>query len=116
MPVTLALPIVPVPFATVQACDGDVGWVFTVTEYALPKATGLPNANVLAPAGTARSVCPAIARTSPVPARPLTVPPTRNWLAEQFTTTFVTFAPPIMPAPPPTVHTWPDGWVPTVTA
>src|SRR5512137_719722 len=114
--VTLAVPIVPVPFATVHVCDGDDGWVFTVTEYALPGTIGVPNANVLAPAGIARSVCPAIARTSPAPARPLTVPPTREWFAEQFTTTFVTFAPPIMPAPPPTVQTWPVGWVPTVTA
>ena len=114
--VTLALPIIPVPFATVHVCDGDVGWVFTVMAYALPEAIGVPNANEVAPAGTARSACPAIESTSPVPARPLTVPPTRNWLVEQLTTTFDTLAPPIMPVPPPTVHTWPAGWVATVTA
>jgi hypothetical protein len=29
--VTLPPPTVPLPLVTVQVCDGDVGWVFTVT-------------------------------------------------------------------------------------
>ncbi len=29
--VTFVAPMVPVPLVTVQVCDGDVGWVSTVT-------------------------------------------------------------------------------------
>ncbi len=46
------------------------------------------------------------------------MPPTRNWLVEQFTTTFMTLAPPIIPVPPPTVQVCAglEGCVATVTA
>ena len=37
--VTFALPTVPVPFATVQVCEGEAGCVATVTAYAPPAAT-----------------------------------------------------------------------------
>ncbi len=104
MLVTFPLPTVPLAFATVQVCEGEDGWVFTVTAYALPEAAALANENDVALAAIERSICPAVARTNPVPVSPLTVPPTRKRPVEQFTTTLVTLAPATVPEPPPTVQ------------
>ncbi len=55
--------------------------------------------------------------TSPVPARPETVPPTVDAPVTQVTATFVTFPLPTVPLPFVTVHVCAGevGWVRTVT-
>ena len=70
-------------------------------------------------AETERSSPPLFRRTSPVAARPATVPPMvyrGGGLVEQETATLVTFAFPTVPEPPETVQVCPDGWEKTVTA
>ena len=65
------------------------------------------------------SASPLFSRTSPVPVRPVTVPPTLNALAAQVTVTFVTLADATMPVAFDSVHVCPDvgvGWVAMVTA
>ena len=44
--VTFALATVPEPFVTTQVCDGDVGFVRTVTAYVAPLAIGVANEKV----------------------------------------------------------------------
>src|SRR5512132_941544 len=64
----------PVPLATVQICGGAAGWVLTLTEYEPPLRMPVANAN--APFEVTGRSSPALFwRTSPVPSRPLTVPP-----------------------------------------
>ncbi len=55
-------------------------------------------------------------RTRPLPASPLTVPPTVRVTAAQVTATLVTFEAPTVPAPFATVQVWAAGWLATVTA
>src|SRR5690242_1928156 len=58
---------------------------------------------------------PPLTRSTSVPVRPDTVPPTLNVLVAQVTMTLVTFAPLTVPTPLATVQVWPEGWVRTVT-
>src|SRR5580704_11148970 len=72
-PVTLAV-AVPLPLATVQVCAGVEGAVRTETLYGIPVAILV--VNVKGPAAAmARLFPPLSSKTSPVPARPVTVPP-----------------------------------------
>jgi hypothetical protein len=68
-----AVPIVPVPFATLQVCP--LGELCTVTAYAVPAVSEFVNAKLVAPELTV-NVTPLLASTKPAAARPLTVPPT----------------------------------------
>ena len=68
---------------------------------------------------TARSSPPLFRSTSPLPVRPLTVPPTvylGGGLVTQLTETLVTLAPATVPEPFETVQLWPEGGLATVTA
>ena len=68
---------------------------------------------------TARSSPPLFRSTSPLPVRPLTVPPTvylGGGLVTQLTETLVTLAPATVPEPFETVQLWPEGGFATVTA
>src|SRR5215472_14447520 len=90
---------VPLPLVTVQLCP--VGGAKTDTLYAPPIATGAANVNPpLALMGL--SATPLLRRTSPVPVRPLTVPPART-PAVQATITLGTGAETV-PEPFVTVH------------
>src|SRR5258706_144250 len=70
-----ALARAPRPLVTAQDCRGLAGWVRTLTLYAAPLASFV--ANVKMPLEVTVRLSPALFwRTSPVPTRPLTVPPT----------------------------------------
>src|SRR4029077_6793257 len=71
--VTLAL-AVPLPLVTVQSCVGLLGWVLTVTAYAVPLATDVANVNVPL-AVTERLSLPLSCKTRPEPVSPVTEPP-----------------------------------------
>ncbi len=118
-PVTFDIAIVPVADAgtTVQICDGDDGCTKTVTAYMSPLGTGVGNVNPPL-AFTGRLSSPLSCNTRPLPARPLTVPPTVKALVRQLTTTVVTFALVMVPIPLVTVHvcTGDDGCTDTVTS
>ena len=64
---------VPVPPVTVHVCEGDDGWVPTVTAYAAPLASAVLNLN--APLALTTSVSLPFFSVSPVPESPVTVPP-----------------------------------------
>jgi hypothetical protein len=64
----------PLPFATVQVCEGVVGWVRMVTSKGLALAIAV--AKVKAPFALIVSLSPPLScKTRPVPVRPATVPP-----------------------------------------
>ena len=68
---------------------------------------------------TARSSAPLLRSTSPLPLRPLTVPPTvylGGGLVTQLTETLVTLVPATVPEAFETVQVCPEGWAATVTA
>ena len=65
---------VPLPFCTVQVWP--VGWVCTVTLYALPAFTVAANVKAVAFAATLRLSAALLRNTSPVPVNPLMEPPT----------------------------------------
>ena len=106
---------VPLPAATVHCCVGPEGWVCTLTAYVAPLSTGVGNAKP--PFAVMATVSDPFWRTSPDPARPLTVPPTENAEVLQLTWTLVTAPAPTVPFPPATVHAWVGalGWVCTCT-
>src|SRR5690349_10657432 len=58
---------------------------------------------------------PPLTRSTSVPVRPDTVPPTLNVLVAQVTVALATSAPLTVPTPWATVQVWPEGWVRTVT-
>src|SRR5262249_18401818 len=70
--VTLAEPIVPVPFATEHVCP--VGLFFTVTLYAEPAVRGV--ANVKVPLADVVRLSPPLSCSTTVPLSPATEPPT----------------------------------------
>src|SRR5271165_908300 len=79
---------VPLPLVTVQTCAGFDGWVRTVTLYVLFLAMGEFSAKGPLPV-TGVLLLPLFCSTSPVPARPETVPPMEYVVA------------PLFPPPPP---------------
>src|SRR6185295_5257661 len=105
---------VPVPPATVQVCQGEVGCMPTVTVYPAPLATSVGNAKPPA-AVMGSGVPPFRIRVSPVPEKPLTVPLTANASTLQLTVIDVTSEPMMVPALPVTEQVcvgW-EGWVAT---
>ena len=68
-------PTVPVPWPTVQIRHGEIGLASTVISYASPNTWVVVKANVPL-ALIARSLPPWFFSVSPLPARPVTVPPT----------------------------------------
>ena len=93
--------------------------------YVAPLGTGVAKPNcpsAITRTVSTRGVAPATSTSSrsasPVPARPLTVPLTRNVLVAHVTATFATLAPITVPAPWLTLHTWMGegvGWLRTWT-
>jgi hypothetical protein len=115
--VTLAA-AVPDPFVTLHICVGFVGCVCTVTLYKPPKVNAVLNVKGTVPVPVTVKASPLLSSsTNPVPARPVTVPPTVTVAVVQVTCTDVTFAVAV-PDPFATVHVSDGllGCVPTVTA
>jgi hypothetical protein len=113
--VTFADPTAPVPPLTVHVCP--VGWVRTVTEYALPLVSFVAKAKE--PLAVTERLSPPLSCSTAVPVSPDTVPPTEyvvGGVVVQVTATLVTFADPTVPVPPLTAQVCPDGCVFTVTA
>src|SRR5579862_1392416 len=110
---TSAVMPAPAPCCTVQMAP--LGSVATVTAYAPLNATGVAKLNgpfVV----SARASAPLSSSTTFEPAAsPVTVPETVNICAAQATWTLVTLFVIAAPLPFVTVHTWPRGWVATVT-
>src|SRR4051812_32599564 len=115
-PLTGPAPIVPVPLPTTQLWAGDEGCVATVTLYGAPLATGVAKVKVPS-ALMPRSSPPLSRRVSPVPVRPVTVPPTAYEFVAQLTAS-MTGPPATIPAGAVTEHVCHglDGCDRTVTA
>ena len=116
--VTAAPPTVPAPAETAQVWDGLVGCWDTVTAKAPPLATGVAKVKGTVPVPeTSSSSPPLLRRRRPLPARPVTVPPTVKLSVVQVMATLVTSALVSVPEPLATEQTWlgPVGWAVTVT-
>jgi hypothetical protein len=70
----------------------------------VPLAIGVGNAKV--PLAATLTVAAPFERTSPLPARPVTVPPRVKVLVLQLTTTLATSSATTLPVPPLTLQTW----------
>ena len=103
MVVTLALlTVAGPPPVIVQICVGVVGCVPIVTSYEPPLTTGGGNANE--PCAVTLTLSVPFSRTRPLPASPVTLPPTVNEFVPQLTTTLFTPPATMVPLLPVTVH------------